>query len=185
MQKTVIAFIVTACLEVLDVAGAAYVIRLKNGNEYVTTRYWQEGSQVLFDAEGGVFGVEKTFISKIEKTDKIVRSVTTADRDPREKPEATLKEIGNDVAKEALVPEAKAPATKNENDSVHKEFNGLKSQSDDLRTMLASELDEYLKRIIALIAKIQNERKTNQYLREYSELNAMANGAEAELNSRR
>jgi hypothetical protein len=59
-----------ACGGLLGVADAAYVIRLKNGNEYVTTRYWHEGSQVLFDTYGGIFGIDKAFVSKIEQTNR-------------------------------------------------------------------------------------------------------------------
>src|SRR6185503_12748353 len=55
-------------------ADAAYVITLKNGNEYVTARYWQEGGQVLFDTYGGIFGIEKAFVSKIESSERIVPS---------------------------------------------------------------------------------------------------------------
>ena len=51
--------------------------------------------------------------------------------------------------------------------------------------MLTGELDDYLKKVVALISKIQSERKVSQYLREYSELSAMANAAEAALKSRR
>jgi hypothetical protein len=47
-------------------ARAAYVIKLKNGNEYITMRYWHEGTQVLFDTYDGIFGVATNFINKIE-----------------------------------------------------------------------------------------------------------------------
>jgi hypothetical protein len=95
------------------------------------------------------------------------------------------KESGNDVTREAPTAETKTPARKDETDPVHKEFNSLKAQSADLTAMLTNELDEYLKKVAALISKIQSDRKINQYLREYTELNAMANTAEAALKSRR
>ena len=61
-----------ACGGWFGAADAAYVIKLKNGNEYVTARYWQEGSQVLFETFGGVFGVERAFVSKIEPSNRMV-----------------------------------------------------------------------------------------------------------------
>lgn len=94
----------------LGVLDAAYVIKLKNGNEYVTTRYWHAGGQVLFDTYGGVFGIEKAFIAKIEITDKAGRLVITAAHNPSDKSEAISKESGNDVTKEAPAAETKAPA---------------------------------------------------------------------------
>jgi hypothetical protein len=51
--------------------------------------------------------------------------------------------------------------------------------------MSSGELDEYVKKVVGLIAKIQNERKINQYRQEYSELNALANRVEAAIKSRR
>ena len=37
----------------VGVADSAYIIRLKNGNEYITDRYWYERAQVLFDTVMG------------------------------------------------------------------------------------------------------------------------------------
>ena len=37
-----------------ELADAAFVIQLKNGNEFVTGRHWEEGTQVMFDVYGGV-----------------------------------------------------------------------------------------------------------------------------------
>jgi hypothetical protein len=59
-------------------ADAAYLIKLKNGNEYVTARYWRKGSQVLFDSYDGVFGIDHGFISKIERSDRTIATEITA-----------------------------------------------------------------------------------------------------------
>ena len=56
----------------LPVLNAAYIIKLKNGKEYVTTRYWHQHGQLFFDTYGGVFGIDKGFVTKIEKTNQIV-----------------------------------------------------------------------------------------------------------------
>jgi len=79
----------TTCLGVIDLANAAYVNQIKNGNEYVTNRYWQDDKQVLFETYDGIFGVDKTFVSKVEKSDKPIRLITTS------KPAAELKPIAN------------------------------------------------------------------------------------------
>ena len=168
------------------VAYPAYVIKLKNGNEYITARYWQEGTQLLFDAEGGVFGIDKAFVSNIEKTDKVVKLITSANPDSMDKPDAALKETAkDDASKDAPADVSKSPVAKDENDPVYKEFSALKAQSDGVRTMSRSELDEYVKTIAGLMSKIQKERRTNQYRQEYSELNALANDVEQEIKSRR
>lgn len=185
MDKSVTGLIVIITLSIINVADAAYIIKLKNGNEYVTTRYWQEGTQVLFDTYGGVFGIDKVFVGKIEKTDKVIKTLTHVDLHPAETPKATLKESNLDANKEAPVSAEKAPVKKDQNDPLYKEFTALKAQSDSLNTMSRSELDEYAKMIAGLMSKIQNERKTSQYRQEYSELNALANSVEETIKSRR
>jgi hypothetical protein len=186
MRKITVAGLIAVMLASgISAVESAYVIKLRNGNEYITARYWQEGAQLLFDTYGGVFGVDRGFVLKIEKSDKLVRPAVIGASDPSDKSETISKPSGNDVTKEAPGTEAKAPAKKDENDPVYKEFDALKAQAGELSAMLTGELDDYLKKVAALIAKIRSERKVNQYLREYSELSAMANDAEAALKSRR
>jgi hypothetical protein len=185
MRKLIAGGLIVGMVGGTGLVDAAYIIKLKNGNEYVTSRYWQEGGQVLFDTYDGVFGIDRKFVVKIEKTDKIVRLAITAGHNPSDKSEVISKESGIDVTKKAPAAETKAPTKKDENDPVYKEFDAVKAQSGELTTMLTGELDDYLKKVVALISKIQSERKVSQYLREYSELSAMANAAEAALKSRR
>jgi len=47
---------------------AAYLIRLKDGGEFKTLRYWSEGDQIKFYVYDGVVGIQKDSIRKIEKT---------------------------------------------------------------------------------------------------------------------
>jgi hypothetical protein len=56
----------------LPVLNAAYIIKLMNGKEYVTARYWHERGQLFFDTHGGTFGIDKGFVTKIEKTNQIM-----------------------------------------------------------------------------------------------------------------
>jgi hypothetical protein len=67
MRKTAIGFVISSCLGIFDFASAAYVIKLKNGNEYITNRYWQDSKQVWFETYDGNFGVDKTSVSRVEK----------------------------------------------------------------------------------------------------------------------
>jgi len=184
MRKSLTGFMVIISVGVFNAANAAYIIKLKNGNEYLTNRYWQDGTQILFDTSDGVFGIEKTFVGTIEKTDKVIKLVSNAATDPAEKPKAAPQETAKDASKGASAEGTKAPVTKDPNDPVYREFSALKEQSDSLRTMSRDELDQYVNHVVELKKKIQNDRKVNQYLREFSELNAMADEAEAELKSR-
>ena len=185
MRKSATGLLLLISVSIGTIANASYVISLKNGNEYVTNRYWQVGTQILFDAEGGVFGIDKAFVSKIEKTARVIKLITHGSPDSLSKPEVAPQDTGNEVTKEAPVTAAKTPASKDENDPIYKEFTALKAQSDSLPTMSRGELDEYVKKVVGLISKIQNDRKINQYLQEYSELNALANSVEDAMKSRR
>ena len=184
MRKSLTGLMIFLSVSLLSAANAAYVIKLKNGNEYVTNRYWHEGTQILFDTGGGVFGIEKSFVGKIDKTDQVIKLVAQAATDPAEKTTAASNKTAKDANKGATAKATKAPPTQDPKDPVYQEFSALKAQSERLRTMSREELNEYVNHVIQLKKKIQNNRKMSQYLREYSELNAMANGAEAELKSR-
>ncbi len=75
MKKlTVIIIVLFAFLAVPASGNASYRILLKNGGEFKTTRYWKEGSQIRFDVYGGVAGIQKDSVRKIEK---VVAPATT------------------------------------------------------------------------------------------------------------
>jgi hypothetical protein len=129
-----------ACGGWFSAADAAYVITLKNGNEYVTARYWQEGGQVLFDTYGGIFGIEKAFVGKIESSDRIVPSpvatsakeqpIGTAPRSLASSPERqSTQGEGKALQPEKAAPapaEAKEPLKKDED--ILKEYGELKKR---------------------------------------------------------
>ncbi|MCF8104749.1 MAG: hypothetical protein K9K64_04655 [Desulfohalobiaceae bacterium] len=45
----------------------SFIIHLKNGREFVTNQYWEEGDQVKFFRYGGEVGVARDLISGIEE----------------------------------------------------------------------------------------------------------------------
>jgi len=173
-----------ACASGLGIADAAYVIKLKNGNMFVTARYWQEGGQILFETYGGVFGVDRSLVTKIEQSDKPIRLVTAPQKQPEEKPLADA-DKEQKAEKRPSNPSEPQAQTRAEDDPVAKEFNSLKAQFSGLGTMLTDEMSEYLKKLSALKSKIQGDRKINQYIQEYTELINMAGATEAALRSRR
>jgi hypothetical protein len=161
-----------ACIGATD-AGAAYVIKLRNGNEYVTTRYWNEGSQVLFDTYGGVFGVEKAFVNKIERTDQIVKLPMASDWAP-EKIQAESTKESKDLAQE-----------KGNDDPIVGEFNRLKEKSSEVGGMLTSEIRELLNQITAFKNKLSKDSKLFiEYGREFNDLQELASRVETALGAR-
>lgn len=48
---------------------AAYHIVLENGAEFYTHHYWEENGQIMFYARGGIIGVERSAVKRIENSD--------------------------------------------------------------------------------------------------------------------
>ncbi len=68
MKKlTVIIIALISFLAIPGSGDASYRILLKNGGEFKTDRYWKEGSQIRFDIYGGVAGVQKASVRRIER----------------------------------------------------------------------------------------------------------------------
>ncbi len=170
------------CLNTIARADAAYIIKLKNGNEYVTSRYWHEGSQVLFDAEGGVFGIEKGFVSRIEKTDRVIKLATAAPRDPSE---ATQTEAAKMDTSEKGAAEPKPAKERDPADPIVGEFDRLKNRSKEVSGMLASEIRQLLDEITALKNRISKDSKLFiEYGREINDLHEMGDVVETALRAR-
>jgi hypothetical protein len=175
--------IVAAYSSWLSGADAAYVIKLRNGKEYVTTRYWHEGGQVLFDTYDGIFGIERTFVSKIEKTDQVIRLTTIADRDPREKFQAdkSQKDKESEEAKPATESKKREP-----DDPIVGEFNRLKEKSKVVHGMLTDEIRDLLKEIKAFKNKMSDNSKLFvEYSREFNDIHEISSAVEAAFNARR
>jgi hypothetical protein len=47
---------------------ASYIIHLKGGGQYITTKYWEEDDQIKFFVSGGTMGIDKDAVRKIEKS---------------------------------------------------------------------------------------------------------------------
>jgi hypothetical protein len=184
MRRVLCVLTAVATIEVSD-AGAAYIIKLKNGNEYVTTRYWHEGGQVLFDTYGGTFGVAKAFVQKIEKGDQIVRPATASDRDPSEKPQRETSPENNPPAQEKGSDESAPKKEVAADDPIVAEFNRLKERAKEVDGMLAGEIRELLTQITAFKNKLAKDSKLFvNYGREFNDLHELGNTVETALRER-
>ena len=142
----------------------AYVIKLKNGNEYVTTRYWREGKQVLFDTYDGIFGIDHAFVSRIERSDRTISSttqITAKDRQSEVEPkplggptQESSNESGDGKNPQPLkpkpVPAVKEPLKKDED--ILKEYGELQQRFGQLNDLPKHEIH-------ALDADIESFRK--------------------------
>jgi len=169
----------------LGVADAAYVIKLKNGNEFITTRYWQDGKQVLFETYDGIFGVDKAFVSKVEKSDKPVRLITTAAAAAELKPIETNDEDRGEAKKNPAENQEKVQAKRDENDPIFRHFQSIKERAKNVDGMLTTELNQLVKDLADLKRAMQLGGKTSEFLAEFGELHDIADRVEAALKGRR
>jgi cell fate (sporulation/competence/biofilm development) regulator YlbF (YheA/YmcA/DUF963 family) len=178
MRKSIVGSCLMAWALQAGLADAAFVIKLKNGNEFVTGRHWQEGNQVMFDLYGGVLGLDKVLVLKIDQSDKLISFAvdTQQIRDEKSQPAA-----GKDQSEseKTLVPSIdKTQVKRDPNDSILKAFEALKQKFSTVNGMLTSELNEFSRNVAALKRKIQTSAKSNDYLNEFAELHKIGDDLE-------
>jgi len=62
-MKTILTLIATAVFVIYPcVCFASYIIHLKDGREFATDRYYEEGDQIKFKRYGGVIGIQKDLV---------------------------------------------------------------------------------------------------------------------------
>jgi hypothetical protein len=183
MRKLIAGLILVACACALSSTDAAYVIKLKNGNEFVTGRYWQEGKQVLFDTYGGVFGVDKAFVITIQQSDKPVRAISASPEPRGTTPQANRAKEDGASKKPSELSEAPTKARR-DNDPIMKDFYALKEKFAGLDGMLTSEIIELSKDLSDFKRRVQTSGKSNDYLNEFAEAFKMGNALESALKSR-
>ena len=184
MRQLIVGGLIAAIIEATSAsANAAYSIKLKNGNEYVTARYWQEGSQVLFDTYNGVFGIDKAFISRIDKADEAPRAAASTERELQQQPPDARTDGVEEIKKlsQAELPAQKKPA----DDAILGEFNRLKQRSSAVAGLLTSEIRALLNEITAFKNKLSRDGKLFiDYGREFNELQEIGATVESALRSR-
>lgn len=182
MQQLVASLIFVFSLACAAAGEASYVIKLKNGNEIVTGRYWPQGQQVMFDTLGGIFGVDRSLVSKIERSNRLVKEpdlLESMQPKPPATPLTDQKEQGKSQAAKAKTGAAR------EADPIFKDFDGLKQRSQTVPGMSNSELQEFLKDLTSLRRKIQASGRSNDYLQEFAAISEMGDAAESLLRSKR
>jgi len=162
----------------------AYVIRLKNGNEFVTSRYWLEGRQILFDTSGGVFGIDKAFVTKIEASDKPLTPLATIIEEPQVKRPSAPVAVKQEPKQTPVSTQEKTEVNRAD-DPIFKEFDALKEKFKGLEGMLTSELQDFSTDLMNLKRKIQTSGKSNDYLREFTAIFEMGDALEETLKARR
>ena len=183
MRVQLVSGVVFTIATAIGNADAGYLIQLRNGNDYVTARYWREGNQVLFDTYGGVFGIDKSFIAQITKTEEVSRLASVSDREPGNTSVPGLKDKKEIDAnsKEETISSKKGDG----NDAIRGEFTRLKEKVNEVDGMLTGEIRELLNQITTFKNTIsKNSTLFFEYAREFNDAHELGNIVETALRRR-
>jgi len=71
-MKKILTFIAVAVFIIYpSICFASYIIHLKDGREFATDRYYEEGNQIKFKRYGGVIGIRKDLVREIEVVEDV------------------------------------------------------------------------------------------------------------------
>jgi hypothetical protein len=184
MQQPAASIIFAFCLACSAVGEAAYVIKLRNGNEFITGRYWNEGTQVMFDVYGGVFGIDRAFVTKIEASNRALKPEVAIYEDVKNRPQIEQAKEAKETKKPTTPSEATAEPVRKD-DPITQEFNRLQETSRGIGGMLTSEIRDLLRDITAFKNKISRDSKLFiKYASEFNEAQELGAATETALRSR-
>ena len=159
MRSVLAGMIIGGCLTVAGGANAAYVIKLKNGNEFITGRYWESGQQVYFETVDGTFGIAKAMVTQIEKTDRPWRVARkAAPADTANKTEATLKTRDKSTTDEKTAAKVNQPPAPPQ-PPVADDVADLKRQTGNANQMSKEEIQTLIKQVSDYRKKLLSDPK--------------------------
>jgi len=174
MKKTISALIILLMFLVPVGGGASYLIRLKNGGQLATSLYWFEGKWIFFYYAGGIAGMEKDLISKIEKSDR----ETVSPVEPEPVPVKTEEETGTKTETASTTVEGK------KDDRFMREFSLLKERAKDAGRMTTEELYKFSDDLIGFRDKVLGNRVGHIYTDELLEIYAILDKIEDTIKAR-
>lgn len=139
-MKKFIPLIIISFIMLPAVCFSSYLIELNNGSKFIIYRYWEKGNLIKFYYYGGVVGISKDLIRKIEKTDLVYEDRVYIEET-----------IIQNAAKKPQPPRQKAEKT--DNDLVDIEYYKREKQR------LEQELDEAKQRYLSSLEKGDKETK--------------------------
>jgi len=182
-MKNYIAVIITIIFLICpSICFSSYLIELKNGSKFTTYQYWEEGSQIKFYYSGGVVGISKNLIRKIEKTDSVYEEKTVSSQ---KKPEtASVKTEPEVGAKTKTGGTAAAGTAEKKDDLFMEEFNALEKKFKNISSMTTPELYNFEKELTSFRDKVRKSRLGHVYVNQIYAIYSMGDEIEAAIKRR-
>ena len=183
--KNYIAVIITIVFLICpSICFSSYLIELKNGSTFIINHYWKEGQQIKFYCYGGVVGISKNLIRKIEKTDLVYEEQPAFSQ--KEPETAFVKTEPEDGAKTETGGEATATGTAEKKDDLFmKEFNSLEKKFNNINSMSIPELYSFAKELTSFRDKVHESRLGHVYVNQIYEIYSMGDEIEAVIKKRK
>lgn len=180
MKKIILsAFILISFFAFPLLSHASYIIHLKGGGQFITSKYWEEDGQIKFFVSGGMMGIDKDTVRKIEKsktkpedvyeTKKPALPPVTAEKKPAVAVNTPAKE---DPPNKDAKNEPKADDSKKD-PAIMKEFKQLQKSFAERKNMTINELKDLRNNLTALRDKIVSNKKEAAFREEADNISYM------------
>jgi hypothetical protein len=83
MKKLLTTIAVAVFIIYPSICFASYVIHLKDGREFVTERYFEEGDQIKFKRYGGIIGIQKDLVKGVEEIEDVPEEKAEEEKPPQ------------------------------------------------------------------------------------------------------
>lgn len=172
MKKLILSIILIFSALIVPAAGHCdYAIHLKNGGRFTTSQYWEKNNEIRFFSSGGVVGIEKNFVRKIEKLPADPyrnATIRTPEKRPAQvEPKASMPSVPEKEGKETATDDAKKDPT------IMGEFKALEKKFELRNSITVAELTDLKNDLTVLRDKIFSNRLKYDSLEEANKVAEM------------
>ena len=172
MKKAILPLLFLLLLALIPASSdASYNIHLRNGGQILTPHYWEEDDYVKFYIVGGIMGIEKLSVRKIEPSSRDL-SVMDEVKKPENlqahvEPKTSLPVVPEKREKETATDDTK------KDPKIMEEFKALKKRFEFRNNLAIAELTDLKNELTALREKIVLARLKYDHLEEVNKLSDM------------
>ena len=175
MKNLVSGIIIIAFVLYPSICFSSYIIQLKNGGEFITYHYWEEGGEIKLHIYGGVMGIQKDFVETIEESNVVHKEKTVSLKKPEPVPVKT--EPKGDAKTQKTTP----PVESKKEKRFMKEFYLLKERFKDANIMRTQELYQFAEDLTGFRDKVLKNRSGHLYSDQLLEIYSMMDEVEDKI----
>ncbi len=183
---------------------AGYIIHLKDGGKIVTNECFEEGGQIKFKRFGGVIGIEKNNVLRIEKTEvpveasdnkekafeaqAVSKEAEDTSKGNLSNDQGTLKKEKEKVEGETTSKEEIEKDAEDENKKLinkyAKEFDSIKEKFGKLSIMRKEDLHQFAEELLSFRQRVLTDRLGGPFAEKLTELYSMLDEVETAIKRR-